>query len=54
MDAFTAQALEMITSNKARDAFDVSKEPEQRARERTARAPSTCRPGGWSRRACRW
>jgi uncharacterized protein (DUF1501 family) len=28
MDAFTAQALEMITSNKARDAFDVSKEPE--------------------------
>jgi hypothetical protein len=28
MDAFTAQALEMITTNKARDAFDVSKEPE--------------------------
>ena len=28
MDAFTAQALEMITSNKARDAFDVAKEPE--------------------------
>ncbi|HKI31739.1 MAG TPA: DUF1501 domain-containing protein [Gemmataceae bacterium] len=28
MDAFTAQALEMITSNKARDAFDVGKEPE--------------------------
>jgi len=28
IDAFTAQALEMITSNKARDAFDVSKEPE--------------------------
>ena len=28
MDAFTAQALEMITSNKARDAFDVTKEPE--------------------------
>jgi uncharacterized protein (DUF1501 family) len=28
MDAFTARALEMITTNKARDAFDVSKEPE--------------------------
>jgi hypothetical protein len=28
LDAFTAQALEMIASNKARDAFDVSKEPE--------------------------
>jgi hypothetical protein len=28
MDAFTAQALEMITSSKARDAFDVTKEPE--------------------------
>jgi uncharacterized protein (DUF1501 family) len=28
LDAFTAQALEMITSNKARDAFDVSKETE--------------------------
>jgi uncharacterized protein (DUF1501 family) len=28
LEAFTAQALEMITSNKARDAFDVSKEPE--------------------------
>jgi len=29
LDAFTARALEMITSNKARDAFDVSKEPEK-------------------------
>lgn len=29
MDAYTAQALEMITSNRARDAFDVSKEPER-------------------------
>src|SRR5207302_9557002 len=28
MHAFTAQALEMITTNKARDAFDASKEPE--------------------------
>jgi uncharacterized protein (DUF1501 family) len=28
MDAFNAQALEMITTDKARDAFDVSKEPE--------------------------
>jgi uncharacterized protein (DUF1501 family) len=28
MDAFTAQALEMVTSNSARDAFDVSREPE--------------------------
>jgi hypothetical protein len=27
MDAFTAQALEMITTNKARDAFDITKEP---------------------------
>lgn len=27
-DAFTAHALEMITSNRTRDAFDVSKEPE--------------------------
>jgi hypothetical protein len=32
-DAFTAQALEMITSNRARDAFDVGKEP-QSARTR--------------------
>ena len=29
MDAFTAQALEMITTTKARDAFDVSKEPQR-------------------------
>jgi hypothetical protein len=29
MDAFNAQALEMMTSNKARDAFDISKEPEK-------------------------
>ncbi len=29
MDAYTAQALEMIASNKARDAFDVSKEPDR-------------------------
>jgi uncharacterized protein (DUF1501 family) len=29
LDAFTAQALEMMTSNKARDAFDVSREPEK-------------------------
>jgi hypothetical protein len=28
VDAFTAQALEMITTNKARDAFDIGKEPE--------------------------
>ncbi len=28
MDAFTAQALEMITTSKARDAFDLSREPE--------------------------
>jgi uncharacterized protein (DUF1501 family) len=28
MEAFTARALEMITSNRARDAFDVSREPE--------------------------
>jgi len=28
MDAFTAQAMQMITSNRARDAFDVGKEPE--------------------------
>jgi hypothetical protein len=27
MDAFTAQAMEMITTNQARDAFDISKEP---------------------------
>jgi uncharacterized protein (DUF1501 family) len=27
MDAFTAQALEMIATNKARDAFDIAKEP---------------------------
>lgn len=27
-DAFTEQALDMVTSNRARDAFDVSKEPE--------------------------
>jgi hypothetical protein len=29
MDAFNAQALEMITSNKARDAFDVGREPDR-------------------------
>jgi hypothetical protein len=29
MDAFTARALDMITSPKARDAFDLSKEPEK-------------------------
>src|SRR5262249_27494311 len=29
MDAFTGQALEMIASNRARDAFDVSKEPDK-------------------------
>ncbi len=28
MDAFNAQALEMITSNRARDAFDISREPQ--------------------------
>lgn len=28
MDAFTEQALEIITSNRARDAFDISREPE--------------------------
>ena len=33
MDAFTQQAVEMITSAKARDAFDLSKEP-QRQHER--------------------
>jgi hypothetical protein len=27
MDAFTEQALEIITSNRARDAFDISREP---------------------------
>ena len=29
MDSFTAQALEMITSPRAREAFDVSREPER-------------------------
>jgi uncharacterized protein (DUF1501 family) len=29
LDSFTAQALEMISSPRARDAFDISKEPEQ-------------------------
>jgi uncharacterized protein (DUF1501 family) len=28
MDAFTARALEMVSSSQARDAFDISKEPE--------------------------
>jgi len=28
MDAFNSQALEMITSNRARDAFDISREPQ--------------------------
>src|SRR5262249_9374498 len=28
MDAFTAQALEMVSSTKARDAFDINREPE--------------------------
>jgi hypothetical protein len=28
MDIFTAQALDMIATNKARDAFDITKEPE--------------------------
>jgi len=29
MDAFTRQALEMITTNQARDAFDLSREPDK-------------------------
>ena len=29
MDAFTARALDLITSTKARDAFDLEKEPEK-------------------------
>src|SRR5581483_9513464 len=29
MDAFRSQALEMITTDRARDAFDISKEPEK-------------------------
>src|SRR5437764_1384776 len=29
MDAFNSQALEMMTTNAARDAFDLSKEPEK-------------------------
>jgi hypothetical protein len=29
MDAFTAQALDIVTSPRARDAFDISKEPER-------------------------
>src|SRR5262249_46683107 len=29
MDSFTTQALEMITSPRAREAFDVSREPEK-------------------------
>jgi hypothetical protein len=28
MDAFTARALEIVSTNKARDAFDISKEPD--------------------------
>jgi uncharacterized protein (DUF1501 family) len=28
MDAFTGQALEMVTSNRARDAFDITREPQ--------------------------
>ncbi len=36
MDAFTARALEMVTSNRARDAFDVSREP-LKVRERYGR-----------------
>src|SRR5262249_39419519 len=29
IDAFTAQAIDMVTSPKARDAFDLSKEPDR-------------------------
>src|SRR5262249_13842863 len=29
MDAFTARALELVSSRKARDAFDLSREPEK-------------------------
>src|SRR5262249_45608336 len=29
MDSFTTQALEMVTSSKVRDAFDISKAPER-------------------------
>jgi hypothetical protein len=36
LDAFTSQALEMIVSNRARDAFDLTKEP-SRIRERYGR-----------------
>jgi uncharacterized protein (DUF1501 family) len=38
MDSFTAQALEMIATDKARDAFDVTKEPES---VRTKYGPGT-------------
>ena len=43
MDAFTAQALEMISSPTARDAFDVSREPE---RVRDAVRPGDAAPAG--------
>jgi hypothetical protein len=53
MDAFTTRALEMIATNKARDAFDISKEPD-RVRERYGTVSSSCKRAGLSRRACRW
>src|SRR5205807_176258 len=69
MDAFTRQALEMITSSKARDAFNVSKEP-QAVRDRYGpateflQARRLVEAGGttggkralpcWPAAACRW
>ena len=53
MDAYTAQALEMITSNKARDAFDISREPES-VRARYGKGTEYLQHAGWWKRGCPW
>ena len=55
MDSFTAQALEMITSPRVREAFDVSREPEPlRARYGEGEAIDSFRRVAWWRRASPW
>ena len=54
LDSFKAQALEMVTGDRVREAFDIEQGrpagcATATAGTSTARAP--CSPGGWSRRA---
>ncbi len=54
-DKFYDDALEMVTSEKARQAFDIQQE-DAKLRENTAAttwAKAACSPGVWSKRAYR-